>query len=61
MAHVENAGNVRWRNHNGAIFCAFAAAIAAGLYPFFNELRLSGLRVIGLGHFFHGIYAFHVL
>ena len=61
MTHVENAGNVRWRNHNGAIFCAFAAAIAASLYPLFDQFRLGGLRVIRLGHFFHGIYAFHVL
>ena len=61
MAHVEDAGNVRWRNHNGAIFCAFAAAIAAGLYPLFDQFRLGGLRVIGLWHFFHGVCAFHVL
>ena len=61
VAHVENTGNVRWRNHNGAIFCAFAAAIAAGLYPLFDQLRLGSLRVIGLWHFFHGVCAFHVL
>ena len=54
MAHVEDAGDVGGRDHDGAVTDALGAPIAARTHPCLDELGLGCLRVIGLWHLFHG-------
>ena len=54
VAHVQDAGDVGWRDNDGAVAHALAALVAASVHPLLYELGLPLLRVVGLGHLFHG-------
>ena len=53
VAHVQDAGHVGRRDHDGAVPYALAATVAASVNPLLDELGLGLLRIVGLGHLFH--------
>ncbi len=54
VAHVQDAGDVGRRYNDGAVAHTLAALVAAGAHPLLDELGLLLLRVVRLGHLFHG-------